>query len=69
MVDDRKHSEAVKAWFTERELVDLSRLAAREDRKLSELVRFIIRRHLYGTIGAFESDIHGANSPNEGRSQ
>ena len=34
MVDDRKHTEAVKTWFTERELVDLSRLAAREDRKI-----------------------------------
>lgn len=69
MVDDRKHSEAVKTWFTERELVDLSRLAAREDRKISELVRFIVRRHLYGNVGCAGEDFHGANSPDQGRSE
>jgi hypothetical protein len=67
MVDDRKHSEAVKCWFTERELVDLSRLAAREDRKLSELVRVIVRRHLYGHIGCDAEDFHRANGSDQGR--
>lgn len=69
MVDDRKHTEPVKAWFTERELVDLSRLATREDRKISELVRVIIRRHLYGNIGCSADDFHGANSPDQGRAE
>lgn len=67
MVDDRKHTEAVKTWFTERELVDLSRLAAREDRKISELVRVIVRRHLYGNIGCGSDDFHGASSADQGR--
>jgi hypothetical protein len=67
MVDDRKHTEAVKTWFTERELVDLSRLAAREDRKISELVRFIVRRHLYGNVGCNDVDFHGANGADQGR--
>lgn len=67
MVDDRKHTEAVKTWFTERELVDLSRLAAREDRKLSELVRVIVRRHLYGNIGCEGEDFHRANGADQGR--
>jgi hypothetical protein len=69
MVDDRKHTEAVKTWFTERELVDLSRLAAREDRKLSELIRVIVRRHMYGNVGCNAEDFHGANSADEGRGQ
>ena len=56
-------------WFTERELVDLSRLAASEDRKLSELVRFIVRRHLYGNIGCPGEDFHGASSADQAREQ
>jgi hypothetical protein len=67
MVDDRKHTEAVKTWFTERELVDLSRLAAREDRKLSELIRVIVRRHMYGHVAPIAEDFHGASSADQGR--
>jgi hypothetical protein len=67
MVDDKKHSESVRCWFTERELVDLSRLAAREDRKLSELVRVIVRRHLYGQFGCIDTDFHVANGADQGR--
>jgi hypothetical protein len=67
MVDDKKHSEAVKTWFTERELVDLTRMAVREDRKLSELIRVIVRRHMYGHVAPISEDFHGSNSPDEGR--
>lgn len=67
MVDDRKHSEAVKVWLTERELLDLSRLASREDRKVSELIRVIVRRHMYGHVGCSADDFQGANSPDQGR--
>lgn len=66
-IDDRKHSEPIKAWFTERELVDLTKLAAREDRKLSELIRVIVRRHMYGNIDPECCKSTGANSPEEGR--
>lgn len=66
-MDDNKHSEAVKCWLTEREFTDLSRLAAREDRKVSELIRVIVRRHMYGNIGCAEQDFHGAISPDAGR--
>lgn len=67
MPDDRKHSEAVKVWLTERELLDLSREAAREDRKLSDLIRVVMRRYMYGHIGCPDGMLHGANSPDEGR--
>lgn len=66
-IDDRKHSEPIKAWLTERELVDLTKLAAREDRKLSEMIRVIVRRHMYGHIGASCDESTGANSADEGR--
>ena len=68
MVDDRKHTEAVKAFFTEREFLDLCRQAAREDRKPGELVRVIVRRSMYGTIGSECQEVHGANSADTGRS-
>lgn len=60
MLDDRKHSEAVKAFFTEREFIDLCRIAAREDRKPGELVRVLVRRAMYGTIGAESPESNGA---------
>ena len=67
MVDDVKHTEAVKAFFTEREFLDLCRQAAREDRKPGELVRVIVRRFMYGSIGASAPEIHGANGALQGR--
>lgn len=67
MVDDRKHTEAVKAFFTEREFLDLCRQAAREDRKPGELVRVIVRRSMYGTMGSEPLDINGAKSADVGR--
>lgn len=67
MVDDRKHTEAVKAFFTEREFLDLCRQAAREDRKPGELVRVIVRRFMYGSVGAECAEIHGASGAHQGR--
>lgn len=67
MADDRKHSEPVKCWLTEREFTDLSRMASREDRKVSELIRVIVRRHMYGHIGCAAEEFNGASSADEGR--
>ena len=66
MVDDSKHTEAIKAFFTEREFLDICRIAAREDRKPGELVRVIVRRAMYGTIGSEKSNGNGANRVDEG---
>ena len=66
MLDDNKRTEAVKAFFTEREFVDICRLAGREDRKPGELVRVLVRRAMYGTIGADSHEVAGANSAEEG---
>lgn len=65
-IDDRKHSEAVKVFLTEREYLDLCRQAAREDRKPGELVRVIVRRSMYGTVGAEAPAVSGAFGADEG---
>ena len=69
MLDDRKHSEAVKAFFTEREFIDLCRLAAREDRKPGELVRVLVRCSMYGMMAAEADAGNGANRADEGSNQ
>lgn len=66
MLDDNKRTEAIKAFFTEREYLDICRQAVREDRKPGELVRVIVRRSMYGTIGADAPEIHGAISADGG---
>lgn len=66
MLDDHKRTEPVKAFFTEREFVDLCRIAGREDRKPGELVRVLVRRAMYGTIGADSADVASAMSADEG---
>jgi hypothetical protein len=48
--DDIKSTECVKVCFTERELLDLNRLAIREDRKLADMVRVMARRVMYGMV-------------------
>ena len=61
MLDDNKHSEAMKVWFTEREFHDLCVLAVKDDRKPGEMLRVIVRRSMYGTIGSENQSGNGAN--------
>lgn len=63
MLDDNKHTEAMKVWFTEREFHDLCVMAMKDDRKPGEMLRVIVRRSMYGTIGSDTHEVHGANSP------
>lgn len=67
MVDDRKHTEAVRAFFTEREYLDLSREAEREDRKVGEMLRVMARRYMYGTMGSNCQDGQQSNLSHGGR--
>lgn len=50
MLNDSKHTEPLKIWLTERELVDLMRLAAAEDRKPGEMARVALRQFMYGMV-------------------
>lgn len=69
MLDDNKHTEAVKMWLTEREFMDLSRMAGHTDRKPSEFARVVLRRYMYGNIGPACPDNNGASSAESGRSE
>lgn len=61
MSDDNKHTERVTVWLTEREFLDLMRMSERADRKAGEMVRVIVRRFMYGNVGACEADNNVAN--------
>ena len=64
MPDDNKHTERVTVWFTEREFLDLMRQSERSDRKAGEMVRFIVRRFMYGNVGSDGAEINVAKSAN-----
>ncbi len=61
MSDDNKHTERVTIWLTEREMLDLVRMAEREDRKAGEMGRVIVRRFMYGNVGLCDPDNNVAN--------
>jgi hypothetical protein len=48
MTDDGKHTELVCTKITERMLLDLGRVLAKDDRNRSEYLFTLIRRDLYG---------------------
>ena len=50
MADDTKHTEVMPVRWTERELLDIVRLAALADRKPSEWVRWATRQAMYGMV-------------------
>lgn len=56
MADDRKRDNKIVLRCTDRELLDLSRNAVREERTLAEYVHVVVRRNLYGTIGSGRAD-------------
>jgi hypothetical protein len=61
MSDDNKHTERVTVWMTEREFLDLMRMAERADRKAGEMARVIVRRFMYGNVAAQEAENNVAN--------
>lgn len=61
MSDDNKHTERVTVWMTEREFLDLMRMAERADRKAGEMARVIVRRFMYGNVAAQEPENNVAN--------
>lgn len=66
MLDDNKRTHPLKIWLTEREYVELCKLADAQDRKNSDAGRVIIRRFMFGNIGAVPTEIHGAKCAEEG---
>jgi hypothetical protein len=50
VADDGKRSELICVKVTERMALDLLRMAASEDRSVSDLLYGLVRRELYGRI-------------------
>lgn len=57
-----KRTECIKVCFTEREIVDLNRVAALENRRLADLVWVMVRKNMYGMISAMGPVEEGTNS-------
>jgi cytidylate kinase len=60
MADDKK-TGCVKVWLSEPLELELHRLAARDDRKLSEYIGLVLRRHVFGHVALTGSDSEGPN--------
>lgn len=45
---EEKKSEPVKIWTSESLLLELTRLAADDDRKLSDYITRVLERHVWG---------------------
>lgn len=58
MADSIKRTECIKVCFEPRLFRDLSHKAARDDRKLADVVYVIVRRFMYG-------DVNGSQPPAE----
>ena len=62
MADDGKKSELVSAKVTERMLLDLSRLAALDERSLSDFMYRLIRQRLYGDVARLSTDARSTSA-------
>lgn len=58
---DGKKTEAVKVWLSEPLELELRRLADRDDRKLSDYIGTVLRRHVWGHGEGPGADPEGAN--------
>ena len=57
---DEKKTEQLKIWTSEPLYLELSKLAAQDDRKLSDYVTRVLEKHVYGHRRADESGAEGA---------
>ncbi len=69
MLDDNKRPHDLKLWLTDREYIDLCKLADTQDRKPGEMGRVIVRKYMYGNVGAYDCEINRANSADKGRAE
>lgn len=62
MAESSKRENCVKVCFTDREFIDLGRIAAREDRKVADMVWVAVRRAMYGSLRADGPDSQGTET-------
>jgi len=67
MPDDNKRQHDIKLWLTDREYIDFCKLADQQDRKPGELGRVVVRKYMYGNVGACDCDVNRAISADKGR--
>ena len=60
MTDDSKKTEGVKVWLSEPLELELRRLADLDDRKLSDYIGLVLRRHVWGQAACPVQDAEGA---------
>jgi hypothetical protein len=60
-----KRINCVKVCFTDREFIDLGRIAAREDRKVADLVWVEMRRRMYGILATTAPAEEGTDQDHE----
>lgn len=65
--DDTKRPNCLKVCFSDRALIDLGRLAARDERGAADLVHWIVRRYLYGNLAGAAPADQGPDRDNEGQ--
>jgi hypothetical protein len=66
MADDTKRVNCVKVCFDDRAFIALGRVAAREDRKVADLVHVIVLRHLYGNYRRDPLEDEGTDRDRDG---
>lgn len=62
---DEKRANCVKVCFNDREYIDLNRLAAREDRKLADMVRVLVVKSMYGILAVTAPEAEGTERDHE----
>lgn len=65
MADSDKRINCVKVCFTDREYIDLNRLASREDRKLADMARVMVCRNMYGILASTAPQVEGTDTDPE----
>ena len=58
-IESSKRTEEVKLRLTERELLDISRLAALDDRAVAEQIVRMLRLSMYGTLNLRAAALQG----------
>jgi hypothetical protein len=65
MADD-KRINCVKVCFDDPAFIALGRMAAREDRKVADLVHLVVLRHMYGNYRRDPLEVEGTDKDRDG---
>ena len=62
-MSDDKRSECLKVYVSEPLELELRRLADAEDRKLSDYIAIVLRRHVFGHLSPGGGEMQGPDRP------